>query len=198
MYQNVLGRYGDSAGVTYWTGQLDQHTKSRGEVMSGFSESHEHKIRRAGEVNTVDVFFGMLRRVPTAAELTTWVPLHGDVEARADHRRSSARRLRRTRLTRPPVDPEVAGRCLRAQTASDTAQKFWAERLRRPVDRRSAGQVSASAALRSALIASAKPSAMSHTSGTVSRSAMTPKFMLPMFDSTVMLMPAPSSSGPNG
>ena len=43
--------------------------------MVGFSESNEHKTRRAGEVNTVDVFYGMLRRVPTAAELTTWVPL---------------------------------------------------------------------------------------------------------------------------
>ncbi|MDQ6696249.1 MAG: DUF4214 domain-containing protein, partial [Actinomycetota bacterium] len=75
VYQNVLGRPGDPDGVTFWTGQLDQHKRDRGEVMIGFSESTEHKTRRAGEVNTVDVFFGMLRRVPTSAELTTWAPV---------------------------------------------------------------------------------------------------------------------------
>ena len=75
VYQNVLGRSGDSGGVTHWTAQLDEGKQSRGQVMIGFSESHEHKTRRAGEVNTVDVFFGMLRRVPTAAELATWAPV---------------------------------------------------------------------------------------------------------------------------
>jgi hypothetical protein len=74
-YRNVLGRAGDPAGIKSWTAQLDSHEKTRGAVMLGFSESTEHKLRRAGEVNTVDVFFGMLRRVPTTAELKAWTPL---------------------------------------------------------------------------------------------------------------------------
>ena len=74
VYKNVLGRSADPQGATFWTNQLDRHKKSRGQVTVGFSESNEHKTRRAGEVNTVDVFFGMLRRVPTTAELATWVP----------------------------------------------------------------------------------------------------------------------------
>lgn len=74
VYQNVLGRTGDAAGIASWTAKLDAKTKTRGEVMVQFSESSEHKRRRAGEVNTVSVIFGMLKRAPRAADLTTWVP----------------------------------------------------------------------------------------------------------------------------
>ncbi len=75
VYQVVLGRSGDPQAVTYWTNLLGQHKKTRGEVIIAFSETTTARTRRAGEVNTVDVFFGMLRRVPTAAELRTWTPL---------------------------------------------------------------------------------------------------------------------------
>lgn len=75
VYQNALGRPPDAGGADFWTSQLDRHLRTRGRVMAGFSESNEHKNRRAGEVNTVDVFFGMLRRVPTDAERATWVPV---------------------------------------------------------------------------------------------------------------------------
>ncbi|HWJ99044.1 MAG TPA: hypothetical protein VNQ33_12855 [Acidimicrobiales bacterium] len=43
--------------------------------MTGFSESSENRRRRYGDDVTIDLFFGMLRRIPTAAELTEWAPL---------------------------------------------------------------------------------------------------------------------------
>ncbi len=42
VYQNVLGRQPDSAGLAYWTNQLTGGQQSRGEVMIGFSESSEY------------------------------------------------------------------------------------------------------------------------------------------------------------
>jgi hypothetical protein len=74
VYQNVLGRAGDAAGVNSWTAKLDAKTKTRGDVMVQFSESGEHVRRRAGEVNTVSIVFGMLVRAPSSSELTTWAP----------------------------------------------------------------------------------------------------------------------------
>jgi hypothetical protein len=75
VYQNVLGRSGDAGGISYWTKQLDAKKKDRGQVMTGFSESSEHLRRRVGEYVTIDFFFGMLRRVPTTAEMAEWVPV---------------------------------------------------------------------------------------------------------------------------
>jgi hypothetical protein len=75
VYQNVLGRSGDIGGVKYWTAQLDTRRRSRGQVMTGFSESSEHLRRRYGTSTTIDLYFGMLRRIPTTAELAEWSPL---------------------------------------------------------------------------------------------------------------------------
>jgi serralysin len=41
-YQNVLGRNGESGGVSYWTGELNSGAKSTAEVLADFSESHEN------------------------------------------------------------------------------------------------------------------------------------------------------------
>ncbi|MCU1351614.1 MAG: Alkaline phosphatase [Acidimicrobiales bacterium] len=73
VYHNALGRDGDSDGIAHWTEQLDTMAMTRGQVMIGFSESLEHKNRRAGEVNTVDVFYGMLRRAPNSDEIGAWM-----------------------------------------------------------------------------------------------------------------------------
>jgi hypothetical protein len=74
VYRNVLGREGEAAGVASWTGKLDRRVRNRGEVMAQFSESSEHRRRRAGEVNTVSILFGLLGRAPTPSELATWSP----------------------------------------------------------------------------------------------------------------------------
>ena len=41
LYENVLGRHGEDAGITYWVGQLDSGV-SRASVLAGFSESAEN------------------------------------------------------------------------------------------------------------------------------------------------------------
>jgi len=74
VYRNVLGRGGDRAGITYWTDQITRRLRTRGGVMAGFSESREHRTRRAGEVNVIDIFVGMIRRVPTTGELAAALP----------------------------------------------------------------------------------------------------------------------------
>jgi len=74
LYQNALGRTGDAHGVDYWTARLDARVKSRGQVMLEFSDSNELKAKSAAMVGTVNVFTGMLRRVPSPTELATWAP----------------------------------------------------------------------------------------------------------------------------
>ncbi|MGN6693652.1 MAG: trypsin-like serine protease [Aquihabitans sp.] len=70
VYQNVLGRAGDPAGIASWTGKLDQGLKNRGQVMVGFSESNEYKTKNAARVNVIITYFELLRRVPTDGEIT--------------------------------------------------------------------------------------------------------------------------------
>lgn len=47
MYQNVLDRPGDPAGVGYWTGVLDAGRTDRASVVVAFSESQEHRVALA-------------------------------------------------------------------------------------------------------------------------------------------------------
>ncbi len=69
VYQNVLGRVADLGGLFFWTHALDTKSFTRGAVMAGFSESAEYQHIMAGIVNTVDVYFAMVHRIPTAIEL---------------------------------------------------------------------------------------------------------------------------------
>ena len=43
LYNNVLGRSGDSGGTQFWVNQLDTNTLSRAEILVGFSESSENQ-----------------------------------------------------------------------------------------------------------------------------------------------------------
>jgi hypothetical protein len=74
VYQNVLGRPGDSGGVSYWTKQLDLKKKNRGQVMTGFSESNEYKTKTKGAVDVVRTFTAMLGRSPSLSEVSFWAP----------------------------------------------------------------------------------------------------------------------------
>lgn len=74
IYVNVLGRPGDTAGINSWTTKLDSKTKTRGEVMVGFSESSEYIRKTKEQVWTVNFFTGLIRRLPTKAEVDTWKP----------------------------------------------------------------------------------------------------------------------------
>jgi Tol biopolymer transport system component len=74
VYQNVLERNPDAPGLAHWIDRI-QHGVSRGEMMTGFSESSEGIRRMRGEVDTVLLYAGMLRRLPTKVEFTNAVAL---------------------------------------------------------------------------------------------------------------------------
>ena len=73
VYQNVLDREGEESGVTYWTNQLNSGKRTRGRVMTGFSESNEYKVKMAEEVEVAGQFILMLDRKPTATEYANFV-----------------------------------------------------------------------------------------------------------------------------
>jgi hypothetical protein len=62
VYQNVLGRTGEASGVAYWTSRLDRKVNTRGQVMTGFSESNEYRTKQVSEVD-VSVLFILLKGV---------------------------------------------------------------------------------------------------------------------------------------
>ena len=72
VYNNVLGRAPDSAGLAYWTGQLDGGM-TRGTMMLNFSESPEYRGLIANEVYVTMMYVGMLRREPDAGGFSFWV-----------------------------------------------------------------------------------------------------------------------------
>lgn len=51
VYSNVLGRPGETSGVEFWIAELDAGRRTRGQVMTGFSESAEY-IERTGTLPT--------------------------------------------------------------------------------------------------------------------------------------------------
>ncbi|MFN8016844.1 MAG: DUF4214 domain-containing protein [Acidimicrobiales bacterium] len=65
IYQNIFERDPDPGGLAYWTKKLDAKQKTRGDVMVNFSESSEGKRRLAPQVDTVLIYLGMLRKMPT-------------------------------------------------------------------------------------------------------------------------------------
>jgi hypothetical protein len=68
IYENVLGRPGEPDGVTFWTGQLNSGARTRGQVMTGFSESSEYKAQQRAEVDVSVAFIALLGRRPTNGE----------------------------------------------------------------------------------------------------------------------------------
>jgi Tol biopolymer transport system component len=67
IYQNIFQRNPDPGGLAYWTGKLSSKAKTRGDVMVNFSESNEGKRRLAPQTDTVLIYLGMLRKMPTLA-----------------------------------------------------------------------------------------------------------------------------------
>ena len=74
VYDNVLGRPGDQAGMDYWLRRLDQKKISRGGLMAQFSESSEFTRKYGLDCDLVGVTLRMLRRPATPAELAEWNP----------------------------------------------------------------------------------------------------------------------------
>lgn len=67
VYEGVLKRPADAAGLAHWTDQLDKGV-SRGAVMVQFSESAEGKRHLAAHVDSVLIGLGMLGRIPNVKE----------------------------------------------------------------------------------------------------------------------------------
>jgi hypothetical protein len=72
LYRNVLGRDADPAGLANWVSQLNSGS-SRGTVLVGFSESDEFKANMVNQVEIVRLFYVLLGRRPSAAELQNWI-----------------------------------------------------------------------------------------------------------------------------
>ncbi|MCU1454609.1 MAG: cell wall-binding protein, partial [Acidimicrobiales bacterium] len=73
VYTNVLGRLGDPGGINYWTAQLDQKKRTRGQVMIGFSESGEYKAKKATSVTVAVLDIALWQKTPTASVATAQI-----------------------------------------------------------------------------------------------------------------------------
>ena len=71
-YVNVFDRADDFDGETYWVKRLASGVTRRPQLMTDFSESNEHQVRSRRQVATVVYFAGLLGRMPSAAEVSTW------------------------------------------------------------------------------------------------------------------------------
>jgi phospholipase/lecithinase/hemolysin len=77
LYENVLGRPADAAGVAYWGGALAAGT-TRGAVLVGFAESQEYEadtISTAGDANNAEVdrlYKAAFNQAPDQAGLAYW------------------------------------------------------------------------------------------------------------------------------
>lgn len=73
VYLNVLGRAADPGGLAYWTNELDTAAKTRGQVMTGFSESNEYQTLMSSEVYVTMTYIGLMRRSPDQGGYNYWV-----------------------------------------------------------------------------------------------------------------------------
>ncbi len=74
IYSNIFGRSPDARGRAHWVEKLESGTP-RGAVLAQLSDSAEYRVRTAPEIQVLTTWFAMLRKVPTAAQITANVPL---------------------------------------------------------------------------------------------------------------------------
>jgi hypothetical protein len=75
LYQNVLGRPADAAGLAFWVGSLESGAQTRPQVLASFSESNENKANTAPSTNAQSaarLYWAELGRAPDSAGLTFW------------------------------------------------------------------------------------------------------------------------------
>ncbi|MGC9457624.1 MAG: FG-GAP-like repeat-containing protein [Halothiobacillaceae bacterium] len=76
VYNNVLGREPDQEGFEYWVNQLQQGM-TWGDMMIGFSESAEYRSDSRKRVDAINLYRGLLQRVPTDQELAEAIAILG-------------------------------------------------------------------------------------------------------------------------
>jgi hypothetical protein len=72
IYLNALGRQADAAGLANCVAYLNAGG-SRGSVLIGISESPEGQTNLASQVEVVRLYYLLLKRMPTPAELQSWL-----------------------------------------------------------------------------------------------------------------------------
>jgi hypothetical protein len=72
IYTDVLGRAADPRGVDYWTGKLDTGTRTKAQVVVGFSESNEYRTKQAQNTDVAVAYTFLLGRAPTTGEAADW------------------------------------------------------------------------------------------------------------------------------
>ncbi len=72
VYQNVLNRDPDDAGLQNWKDQLDSNSITRGQMMIGFSESAEFKDKNSNSTFVTMMYIGLLRRSPELGGFEHW------------------------------------------------------------------------------------------------------------------------------
>jgi phospholipase/lecithinase/hemolysin len=78
LYQNVLGRPGESSGIQYWTGALDAGA-SRAQELVGFSDSIENKTKTVSTIDdqswgeTYRLYQAAFDRTPDTSGLNYWI-----------------------------------------------------------------------------------------------------------------------------
>ncbi len=73
IYVNVMERAGDTAGIAFWTRQLDNRRYSRGQVMINFSESSEYMNKQGGNVAAAAFYIHVLGRAPSLQERADFI-----------------------------------------------------------------------------------------------------------------------------
>ncbi len=68
IYQNILGRPGERAGVDFWTEQLASGRRSRGWVMIGFSQSPEYQDAQRANVDAAALWISLGDITPSVAQ----------------------------------------------------------------------------------------------------------------------------------
>jgi serine protease AprX len=73
VYANVLDRTPEAGGFAFWTGELNDGTRDRGDCMVDFSESPEYMGNTVNGVYIIMAYAGLLLRAPTQFEYDTWL-----------------------------------------------------------------------------------------------------------------------------
>jgi hypothetical protein len=102
VYQNVLGRPGETSGVNFWTARLDAKTSTRGQVMTGFSESNEYKTKQTSEVHVSVIFILLTGKAPTA-------PVFADLVAALDAETTTPADIAQTIIDSPEYAAKITG-----------------------------------------------------------------------------------------
>jgi len=141
LYQNVLGRRGDAAGVAHWTSQLDAGGR-RGAVVVGFSESKEFVERTKAQVEHVDgtgpvarLYRAYFNRPPDAKGLAYWISTGAGLDAISEAFAHSAEFQKRYGSLDDAGFVELVYRNVLGRRPDANGRRYWAGLLRRGTPR---------------------------------------------------------------